>query len=155
MLVALDDRLAIVDTDTGTLESLADIPHAHPGLRANDGAVDPDGRFWVGTMALDESAAAKARCTAIAGGELTTVLAPISLSNGLDWVGDRMYYVDSPTKRVDLIDYDGEVRPTAARSRTSRRASACPTGSWSTTRAASGSRSTAARRCGATAPTAS
>ena len=44
------------------------------------------------------------------------MLAPLSLSNGLDWVGDRMYYVDSPTKRIDVLDYDGESRATAARS---------------------------------------
>ena len=108
VLVALEDQLAIVDTDTGTLESLADIPHAHSGLRANDGAVDPEGRFWVGTMALDESPD-KGALYRYAGGELTTVHAPISLSNGLDWIDDRMYYVDSPTKRVDRFDYDGEV----------------------------------------------
>ena len=108
VLVALEDQLAIVDTDTGTLESLAEIPHAHSGLRANDGAVDPEGRFWVGTMALDESPH-KGALYRYAGGELTTVHAPISLSNGLDWIGDRMYYVDSPTKRVDRFDYDGEV----------------------------------------------
>ena len=30
------------------------------------------------------------------------MLEPISLSNGLDWIGDRMYYVDSPTKRIDV-----------------------------------------------------
>jgi sugar lactone lactonase YvrE len=108
VLVALADRLAIVDVRSGELESLADLPHAHPGLRANDGSVDPEGRFWIGTMAEDESRdkGALYRC---ADGELTTVIEPVSLSNGLDWRGDRMYYVDSPTKRIDVLDYDGEV----------------------------------------------
>ena len=108
VLVALADRLAIVDVRSGELEPLADIPHDHAGLRTNDGAVDPEGRFWVGTMSLDESPH-KGALYRYAGGELTTVHAPISLSNGLDWIGDRMYYVDSPTKRVDCFDYDGEV----------------------------------------------
>ena len=107
MLVALADRLAIVDVATGALEPLADLPHAHPGLRANDGAVDPAGRFWVGTMAEDESPDKGALYRF--DGSLTTVLEPISLSNGLDWTGSRMYYVDSPTKRIDVMDYDGEV----------------------------------------------
>ena len=108
VLVALADRLAVVDVRSGELEPLVDIPHAHPGLRTNDGNVDPSGRFWVGTMALDESPD-KGALYRYADGELTTVLEPISLSNGLGWRGDRMYYVDSPTKRIDVMDYDGEV----------------------------------------------
>ena len=108
VLVALADRLAIVDVASGELEPLADLPHAHPGLRANDGAVDPAGRFWVGTMAEDESPR-QGRAVPLRRLRLTTVLEPISLSNGLDWTGARMYYVDSPTKRIDVMDYDGEV----------------------------------------------
>ena len=34
------------------------------------------------------------------------MLEPVDLSNGLDWTGDRMYYADTPTQRVDLLDYD-------------------------------------------------
>jgi sugar lactone lactonase YvrE len=104
VLVALADRLAIVEVRSGELEPLAAFPHG-PGVRSNDGSVDPAGRFWVGTMAEDESPDQGALYR-YEGGELTTVLEPISLSNGLDWRGDRMYYVDTPTKRVDLLDYD-------------------------------------------------
>jgi sugar lactone lactonase YvrE len=105
VLVALADRLAIVDVRSGELEPVAEIPHAHPGLRANDGAIDPGGRFWVGTMAVDESPGQGALYR-LDGGELTTILEPIDLSNGLDWRGTRMYYADTPTQRVDLLDYD-------------------------------------------------
>jgi sugar lactone lactonase YvrE len=108
VLVALADRLAIVDVRSGELEPLVDVPHAYPNLRTNDGAVDPFGRFWIGTMAVDE-APDKGALYRYDGDELTTVLEPISLSNGLDWIGDRMYYVDSPTKRIDVMDYDGDV----------------------------------------------
>src|SRR3954464_5029772 len=38
VLVALADRLAIVDVRSGELEPVVDLPHAHPDLRANDGA---------------------------------------------------------------------------------------------------------------------
>jgi sugar lactone lactonase YvrE len=105
ILVALADRLAIADVRTGELEPLLDVPHAHPGLRTNDGAVDPSGRFWIGTMADDESPG-KGALYRLDGTELTTILEPIDLSNGLDWRGTRMYYADTPTQRVDRLDYD-------------------------------------------------
>jgi sugar lactone lactonase YvrE len=106
VLVALADRLAIVDVRSGELEPLVDLPHAHPDVRANDGAVDPAGRFWIGTMADDETSPDRGALYRLDGSELTTVLEPISLSNGLDWSGSTMYYVDTPTQRVDVLDYD-------------------------------------------------
>jgi len=106
ILVALADRLAIADVRSGELEPLLDVPHAHPGLRTNDGAVDPSGRFWIGTMADDEETPDLGALYRLDGNQLTAVLAPISLSNGLDWRGTRMYYADTPTQRVDLLDYD-------------------------------------------------
>jgi len=108
VLVALADRLAMLDLAGGDVEDLVPLPHAHHGLRANDGSVDPVGRFWVGTMAEDDSRD-KGALYRYAGGELTTMLEPLSLSNGLDWAGDRMYYVDSPIKRIEVMDYDGEI----------------------------------------------
>ena len=105
VLVALADRLAIADVRGGELEPVVAIPHAHPELRANDGAVDPAGRLWVGTMAIDESPG-KGALYRYDDGELVTVIEPVDLSNGLDWRGDRMYYADTPTQRVDLLDYD-------------------------------------------------
>jgi sugar lactone lactonase YvrE len=109
VLVALADRLAIADLRDGGVEDLVALPHAYPGLRANDGNVDPEGRFWIGTMNDDEHTPGQGALYRYAGGELATIIEPISLSNGLDWRGDRMYYVDTPTQRIDVMDYDGEV----------------------------------------------
>ena len=108
VLVALGDRLAIVDLATGDLEPLAAFPHRRSGMRANDGAVDPAGRFWIGTMCDDEAPDLAALYRFDPDGGLTTVLGDISLSNGLAWTADerRMYYVDSPTLRIDVLDYD-------------------------------------------------
>lgn len=50
--------LALVSLDTGALKHIASINHDDPSLdgkvRMNDGAVDAKGRWWAGTMALDE-----------------------------------------------------------------------------------------------------
>jgi sugar lactone lactonase YvrE len=108
VLVALADRLAFVDLTTGGLEPLAAFPHRGAGMRANDGAVDPAGRFWIGTMCDDEAPDLGALYRYDPDGTLTTVIEDISLSNGLGWTRDeqRMYYVDTPTRRVDVLDFD-------------------------------------------------
>jgi sugar lactone lactonase YvrE len=59
-------------------------------------------------MADDESPG-KGALYRLDGSELTTILEPIDLSNGLDWTGNRMYYADTPTQRVDLLDYDDAI----------------------------------------------
>jgi sugar lactone lactonase YvrE len=108
VLVALADALAVVEIGSGSVRRLVDIPHGRPRMRCNDGACDAAGRFWIGTMALDESPGAGALYRYGLDGALETVLPQVSLSNGIGWdPSDRlMYYVDSPTQRVDVLDYD-------------------------------------------------
>jgi len=104
VLVALADRLALVQGGT-----LVEFPWA-ADIRANDGVCDDDGRFWVGSMALDQrpGAAALYRWD---GTELVQQLDGVTISNGIGWSPDRtrMYYIDTPTKRIDVLDYDGEI----------------------------------------------
>jgi sugar lactone lactonase YvrE len=108
LLVALADALAAVDVANGSVRRLVEIPHGRPGMRCNDGACDMAGRFWIGTMALDESPRAGALYRYDPGGALHTVLTGITLSNGLGWDagGQLMYYIDSPTQRIDVMDFD-------------------------------------------------
>jgi sugar lactone lactonase YvrE len=102
VLLAIADRLALLSGATVT-------PFPWAGdVRANDGACDPEGRFWIGSMALDQrpGAAALYRWD---GKELVQQLDDLTISNGVGWRDGRMYFVDTPTRRIDVFDYDGEI----------------------------------------------
>ena len=81
---------------------------AREGIRFNDAGVDPAGRVWVGSMHVDEAEPLGELYRLDAGGVLTTVVKGVTISNGLGWSpdGSRMYYVDSPMRRIDVFDYD-------------------------------------------------
>jgi sugar lactone lactonase YvrE len=108
VLVALAGALARVDLATGDVAPLVALPGAAPGRRSNDGACDPQGRFWVGTMAEDQAPGAGALHRYDPDGDLHTVLTGLTLPNGLGWdpTGRRMHFIDSPTRRIDVLDLD-------------------------------------------------
>jgi len=105
VLVALADRLALVDLADESVRTLVRLPHG-PALRSNDGACDAAGRFWIGTMGLDETPGAGALYRF--DGRLERVLDEVTLSNGIGWTRDDtcMYYIDSPVQRVDIFDFE-------------------------------------------------
>jgi sugar lactone lactonase YvrE len=105
VLVALADRLALVDPADESVQSSIQLPHG-PRMRANDGACDAAGRFWIGTMALDLTPGAGALYRY--DGRLERVLDGVTLSNGIGWTRDdtRMYYIDSTTYSVDVFDFE-------------------------------------------------
>jgi sugar lactone lactonase YvrE len=78
-----------------------------PGNRFNDGKADPAGRLWCGTMSLSRTTGAAALYRLDSSG-LVTVTPAVTISNGLDWDVERqrMYYIDSPTQRIDVFDFD-------------------------------------------------
>ncbi|HEY1573432.1 MAG TPA: SMP-30/gluconolactonase/LRE family protein [Pseudonocardiaceae bacterium] len=81
---------------------------AREGRRGNDAAVDPAGRLWAGTMRYDQATDGGFLARVEPTGRATVVLPAVSISNGIGWSPDhrRMYYVDTPTHRVDVFDYD-------------------------------------------------
>ena len=145
VLVALADRLAVVELEERVRPDAGGDP-ARAGIRLNDGACDPAGRFWVGSIALDYAPEAAALYRYSPAGGLDRVLEGVTLSNGLGWSpdGGTMYYVDSMAYRVDAFDFDvgtgaiSERRPLIV---DRSRAAGSRTGSRWTTRAGSGSRS--------------
>lgn len=84
-------------------------PRTGDCIRMNDGACDPSGAFWCGSMALDESPGKGQLWRLDAGGEATLALRDVTISNGIAFSNDgaRAFYVDSPTRRVDVLHLDG------------------------------------------------
>lgn len=90
-----------------TSRTIAEVP-ARDGIRFNDASVDPAGRVWVGSMHIDETEPLGELYRLDPGGMLTPVIKGVTVSNGLGWSpdGSRLYYADSPMRRVDVFDYD-------------------------------------------------
>ena len=108
LVIAVRDGFARLDPWRGDVTSIAPVEADRPDQRMNDGKCDPAGRFWAGTMALDERPGAGALYRLDIDGRAHQILAGVTTSNGLDWSDDGrvMYYVDSPTRAVDLFDFD-------------------------------------------------
>jgi sugar lactone lactonase YvrE len=106
LVLNLRDGVALLDPD-GTLRWLHHEPV--PGRRANDAAVAPDGSLWAGTMRYDEAPGGGTLARYTADGLTDTVLDDVTVSNGTGWSPDGrfMYYADTPTRRIDVFDWDG------------------------------------------------
>lgn len=106
LVVNLRDGVGLYDTD-GAFSWLVRDPV--PERRGNDAAVAPDGALWAGTMRYDEREAGGSLFRVGPDGGVTAVPEAVTVSNGTGWSPDGrlMYYIDSPTRRIDVFDVDG------------------------------------------------
>jgi len=83
---------------------------ASAGTRMNDGACDPQGRFWGGTLADDHHAGGGTLYRLDRTGRAEAILDGLTISNGLGWSPDglTMYLVDSGPRVVQAFTFDGE-----------------------------------------------
>jgi sugar lactone lactonase YvrE len=104
-LLAAGQGFAYLRPD-GSLLTLAEVAPA--GVRMNDGACDPQGRFWAGTMADDHHAGGGALYRLERDGRTELMLDGLTISNGLDWSPDgrTMYLVDSGPRVVHAFAFD-------------------------------------------------
>ena len=109
LVLNLRDGIGLVDADGG-FRWLRREPV--PGRRANDAAVAPDGSLWAGTMRYDEAAGGGSLSRVTGDGSAEVILDDVAVSNGTGWSPDGrlMYYIDSPTRRIDVfVHEDGQV----------------------------------------------
>jgi len=91
--------------DDSKSEPIATIHDSHidPAIkiRFNDGKVDLQGRLWAGSMAMEplqNPTAGRLYCLERAAGksyDLVEKICPVGISNGTDWYGEQMYFIDS------------------------------------------------------------
>jgi sugar lactone lactonase YvrE len=107
LVLAARDGFLSLDPETGVVAPFVtlDLPE---GCRMNDGACDQAGRFFAGSMADDEAPDRGTLYRLDPDHSVAEVIPRVTISNGIGWSpdGSRMYYVDSPTRRVDVLDYD-------------------------------------------------
>jgi sugar lactone lactonase YvrE len=108
-VIAMNQSVAHLD-ESGKVHELAR-PEGHQAneVRTNDGAADPWGRFWIGSMAFNEQ---KGRGSLYRFHEATgteTMFRDVTISNGIGWSPDErtMYYVDSGPGTISAFDVDG------------------------------------------------
>ncbi len=108
LMLALHHGFAHLDLETEEMKLISDPEQDIPGNRFNDGKCDPAGRFWAGTISMEDKSDMSALYRMDADYSVHKMLDKISISNGIAWSLDHktMYYIDSPTRRVDAFYYD-------------------------------------------------
>lgn len=106
LLIALRDRLALLDPRDGALDELCRIELGHPDTRLNDGKCDAQGRFWVGSISVHPGDASLYRYDP--DGSVHVMETGLTISNGLGWSPDgrTFYLTDSPERVIYAYDFD-------------------------------------------------
>ncbi|KAL2262538.1 hypothetical protein VTK26DRAFT_1017 [Humicola hyalothermophila] len=122
ILIGVKQGLAVLDRKTGKYEYLAKYDEANaPRIRSNDGAVDPNGRFWLGTMTdfnmgpfrPEGSLYLFAATTPGSPPTATRTRGDLTIPNSVGWSPDRrtMYFTHSTAREIWAFDYDPAAAP--------------------------------------------
>jgi len=109
LLLTLRKNFAFFNPDSRKLELLAAVESGKPGNRFNDGRVDPQGRFWAGTIgdpAWDAPVGSLFRLDPDQ--TVTEMLGQLVCSNGTAWSPDgrTMYHTESFRYTIFAYDFD-------------------------------------------------
>jgi len=107
-VIATEHGVMVADEGLTIFDHFAELVD-EPNVRTNDGCCDPLGALVIGTMSYQEEADRGAVFRVAPDGQPAEILlAPVSISNGVQWSADsrRVFYIDTPTRRVDAFDFD-------------------------------------------------
>jgi sugar lactone lactonase YvrE len=107
-VIGIERGFALEDPD-GRVRPLEEV-WSDPSVRMNEGACDPDGRFYCGTMAYDQRERAASLYRLDPDGTVHVVLEGLTVSNGLEWSPDGTlgYHNDTATHTIAVYTYDRE-----------------------------------------------
>ncbi len=107
VVVAVERSVLLLDGIDATPVTLCTFSPEPERNRLNDGKCDPAGRLWVGTMSSTRDPNGTLYCVET-DGTYRSAVTGVTVSNGIVWTADErtMYYVDTPTMRVQAFDYD-------------------------------------------------
>ncbi|UKZ63640.1 uncharacterized protein TrAtP1_004866 [Trichoderma atroviride] len=114
ILIGVKHGVAVLDRQAGTYAMLVQFNEENNGrIRSNDGAVDPHGKLWLGTMTDFEHGEPQpegflARFDSSKSKE--DVLTGLRIPNGIGWSPDNktMYFTHSTSREVFAFDYSLE-----------------------------------------------
>ncbi|HYG42400.1 MAG TPA: SMP-30/gluconolactonase/LRE family protein [Bordetella sp.] len=108
LLLALKSGLFFLEPESGALQPWFDPEPQLPNNRLNDGKCDRQGRFWVGSMNDGDRIPSGTLYSVRGDGQATAHFSGITIPNSLAWSPDgrRMYFADTPTKRILVYDFD-------------------------------------------------
>ncbi|MFM8858252.1 MAG: SMP-30/gluconolactonase/LRE family protein [Actinomycetota bacterium] len=106
-VLAVERGVVVTDARFSQFEEFAELS-LDPGVRSNDGGCDSSGNFVIGTMAYDERSGGGTVYRVTPDRQVVELVSPVSISNGVQWSHDglRAFYIDSPTRRIDVFDVD-------------------------------------------------
>lgn len=107
-VIALQGGIARYDLQTESTQWLLPVEKEFPDQRTNDGAIDCEGRLWIGTMNVQFTKGAGSLYCVDQEMSLSKKIEGLTIPNGLVWSLDnsRMYHIDSPTRKVQSYLFD-------------------------------------------------
>ena len=120
LVCAFESGFALYRPETGELSEKQSVEADWAGTRMNDGRLDPQGRFWAGSM-IEDPANAPPQGAGLYSYHDQTIsqhLDGINISNGLAWSnnGKKLYFSDSPKREIYAFDFDQEAGKVSNRS---------------------------------------
>ena len=114
LLIAGERDLFLFDLETEEVETLCLLEQDKPKNRPNDGRADPQGGFWIGTMAKDEAHGAGAIYRYYRG-ELRKLYSDITVPNAICFPpsGAFAHFTDTVTQKVMKVALDAQGWPAA------------------------------------------
>ncbi|XP_013165842.1 PREDICTED: regucalcin-like [Papilio xuthus] len=119
LLVSVRAALYLMDwtvAGDASLRLLASVDEGEPDNIINEGKADVEGRFWVGTkgpQSGDDVTPDRGTLYTVqqdTRAHVRTALRPVSISNGIAFAlnNSLIYYIDSPTQKIEAFDFDSQ-----------------------------------------------